>query len=79
MASPQASKLADRMKRPKPTAQGSAAPASVSSSFKEAPEEFPKRLTVGLTEDQHRKFKLYALSQGRSMNQILRDYIDGLA
>jgi hypothetical protein len=71
--------LANRMKRPAPAAAPADKPAvSVSGSFKEAPEEYPKRLTLDLTEEQHRKFKVYAITNGTSMNKLLRDYIDSL-
>lgn len=40
--------------------------------------EYPKRLTLDLTEDQHRKFKIYAATHELSMNEILRTFIDGL-
>ncbi|MFD0760297.1 chromosome partitioning protein ParB [Arthrobacter ulcerisalmonis] len=67
------------MKRPAPAAPPADKPAvSVSGSFKEAPEEYPKRLTLDLTEEQHRKFKVYAITNGTSMNKLLRDYIDSL-
>lgn len=79
--SPKASNLADRMKRKSTSgaaAGDSAANSSVSSSFKDAPEEYPKRLTLDLTEEQHRKLKVYAVTNGTTMNKLLRDFVDSL-
>lgn len=66
------------MKRPPAAPPANAPTASVSGSFKEAPEEYPKRLTLDLTEEQHRKLKVYAVTNGTTMNKLLRDYIDQL-
>ncbi|MFM9431992.1 hypothetical protein [Arthrobacter sp. MP_2.3] len=66
------------MQRPAPAAQAEKPAASVSGSFKDAPEEYPKRLTLDLTEEQHRKLKVYAITNGTSMNKLLREYIDSL-
>lgn len=79
MATSPKANLAERMKRPAPAVPAERKPeGSVSGSFKEAPEEYPKRLTLDLTEEQHRKFKVYAITNGTSMNKLLRDYIDSL-
>ena len=52
---------------------------SVSSSFKNANEDYAKRLTLDLTLAQHRRLKLRAMDTGVPMAQILRDFIDGIA
>lgn len=51
---------------------------SVAVSFKNANEDYAKRLTLDLTLAQHRKLKLRAMDTGVPMAQILRDFIDGL-
>lgn len=51
---------------------------SVSTSFKSAAEEYPKRLTLDLTLAQHRKLKLRAMNESTSMNEILREFINDL-
>lgn len=51
---------------------------SVSASFKNANEDYAKRLTLDLTLAQHRKLKLRALDTGVPMAQLLRDFIDGM-
>lgn len=79
MATSPKSKLADRMKRPVPAVPtADRSEVSVSDSFKDAPGEYPKRLTLDLTEEQHRKFKVYAITNGTSMNKLLREFIDSL-
>lgn len=37
-----------------------------------------KRLTIQLTASQHRKLKMVALQQDRTMTEILSEYIDSL-
>lgn len=41
-------------------------------------QEPTKRLTIQLTESQHRKLKTIAFQQDRTMTEILSEYIDSL-
>lgn len=80
MASPaKKPSLAERM-APKAVAPAPATQSrpSVAVSFKNANEDYAKRLTLDLTLAQHRKLKLRAMDTGVPMAQILRDFIDGL-
>ena len=74
---PDKSSLAAKMRQPKVP---SSAPSkgSVSDHFKKPSEEYTKRLTLDLTPAQHRKLKLHAMNEETGMNQVLRDFIDGL-
>lgn len=80
MATKNTNDLAARMKRPQATSSNTAnaTTPSVAGAFKDTPEEYPKRLTLDLTEEQHRKFKVYAVTNGTTMNKILRDFIDSI-
>lgn len=72
--------LTSRMKPRKPAVEPeeSAAPQSVSAHFKTADEQYTKRLTLDLTQEQHTKLQLLSVKTGRKMAPILRDYIDSL-
>jgi len=75
---PDKSSLAAKM-RQQPKAPSSAPrKGSVSDHFKKPSEEYTKRLTLDLTPAQHRKLKLHAMNEETGMNQVLRDFIDGL-
>lgn len=80
MASPAKKSLAERMA---PRKSATTSPEldklpSVSASFKNAQDDYVKRLTLDLTAGQHRKLKLHAMNEGTTMNQVLRDFIDSL-
>lgn len=66
------------MKRKPPTTPAASRCAtSVSGSFKEAPEEYPKRLTLDLRKSSTAS-SVYAIFNVTSMNRLLRDYNDQL-
>lgn len=60
-----------------PGAAGSAK-AVLDESFTSTVKEFSKRLTVDITEEQHRKLLLKSIEQGKKMNPMIRDWIDSL-
>lgn len=74
------SSLAARMRPRKPVNDGeqSAAGTSVSEHFKNADEQYTKRLTLDLTKEQHKKLQLLSIKTGKKMAPILRELIDGL-
>jgi hypothetical protein len=69
------------MKAAKPA--GAAEPAKsaktvLDKSFTTTEKEFSKRLTVDITEEQHKKLLLKSIEQGKKMNPMIRDWIDSL-
>lgn len=70
--------LSERMKPRTTTPTPKEGPSTVADSFKAPAEEFPKRLTLDLSEAQHRKIKIKAMDEKTTMTQLLRDYIESL-
>lgn len=81
MASPRRESLAARMAPPaKPAGPATSAKAVLDSSFT-APkdgEEYTKRLTIDLTDAQHKKLKMQGIERDKKMAQMVRDWIDSL-
>ncbi|MFK0005034.1 hypothetical protein [Paenarthrobacter sp. NPDC090522] len=72
---PKAAEPQESAKSPKPART---AKTVIDQSFTSTEKEFSKRLTVDITEEQHKKLLLKSVETGKKMNPMIRDWIDSL-